>query len=135
MSAIAVPATAPRSGWRQLLSFNILTGIVLGIGGWYLGYFIGGHIHGAGVAYYSTEAGQNDIAIMLGYLLGRGRVPGRAWVRQLPAQAAARTSAEPGGEGVGGLRADPLLQPLRPTTRSSPSSTWSGSGCSSSSAG
>jgi len=70
MSAIAVSVPAPRSGWRQLMGFNLLTGIVLGIGGWYLGHFIGDHIHGAGVVYYSTEAGQNDIAIMLGYLLG-----------------------------------------------------------------
>ena len=71
MSAIAVSqAPARRSGWGQLLGFNMLTGIVLGIGGWFLGYFIGDHIHGAGVAYYSTEAGQNDIAIMLGYFLG-----------------------------------------------------------------
>jgi cytochrome c oxidase subunit I len=70
MSAIAVPVGAPRSGWRQLMGFNMLTGIVLGVGGWFLGYFIGNHIHGAGLKYYSTEAGQNDIAIMLGYTLG-----------------------------------------------------------------
>jgi cytochrome c oxidase subunit 1 len=70
MSAIALPATAPRSGWRQLLGFNLLTGIVLGIGGWYLGHFIGGRITGANLAYYSMTAGQNDVAIFLGYLLG-----------------------------------------------------------------
>ncbi|HEY1591515.1 MAG TPA: cbb3-type cytochrome c oxidase subunit I [Solirubrobacteraceae bacterium] len=71
MSAIAVPATtAPRSGWRQLLGFNLLSGILLGIGGWYLGHFIGGRITGANLTYYSETAGQNDIAIFLGYLLG-----------------------------------------------------------------
>ncbi len=70
MSAIAVPATAPRARGRRLLSFNLLTGIVLGIGGWYLGHFIGGRITGANLDYYSDAAGQNDIAIMLGYLLG-----------------------------------------------------------------
>jgi len=71
MSAIAVSPGAPRTGGRQLLGFNMLTGIILGIAGWFIGYSaIGKHIHGAGVAYYSTEAGQNDIAIMLGYLLG-----------------------------------------------------------------
>jgi cytochrome c oxidase subunit 1 len=70
MTAIAFPATAPRSGWRQLLSFNLLTGIVLGIGGWYLGHFIGGRITGANLAYYSESAGQNDVAIFLGYFLG-----------------------------------------------------------------
>ena len=71
MSSIAVSPPAPRTGWGRLLGFNMLTGIVLGIGGWFIGYSaIGPHIHGVGVAYYSTEAGQNDIGIMLGYFLG-----------------------------------------------------------------
>ena len=71
MSAIAVSVRAPRTGWQQLMGFNLLTGIVLGVGGWFLGYYgIGIHIHGAGLEYYSLTAGQNDVAIMLGYLLG-----------------------------------------------------------------
>ena len=68
-TAMSVPSRPPR-GWRRLIGFNLLTGIVLGIGGWFLGYCIGGRIHGANLAYYSAEAGENDIAIMLGYLLG-----------------------------------------------------------------
>jgi cytochrome c oxidase subunit 1 len=70
MSALSVSASRPRSSWRALLDFNLLTGILLGIGGWFLGHFIGTRIHGQTLAYYSTEAGENDIAIMLGYLLG-----------------------------------------------------------------
>ncbi|HZU61964.1 MAG TPA: cbb3-type cytochrome c oxidase subunit I, partial [Solirubrobacteraceae bacterium] len=70
MSAIAVPVHARRSGWRQLIGFNMLTGILLGIGGWFLGHFIGGRITGANLTYFSEEAGQNDIAIMMGYLFG-----------------------------------------------------------------
>jgi cytochrome c oxidase subunit 1 len=70
MSAIAVSAPARRTGWRQLMSFNMLTGIVLGIGGWFLGHFIGGRITGANYTYFNAEAGQNDIAIMMGYLCG-----------------------------------------------------------------
>jgi cytochrome c oxidase subunit 1 len=71
MSTIAASIPAPRSsGWRQWIGFNMLSGIVLGIGGWFLGHFIGDHIHGAGLAYYTTEAGQNDVAIFLGYFLG-----------------------------------------------------------------
>jgi cytochrome c oxidase subunit 1 len=71
MSAIAVPAPIRQTGWRGLIGFNMLTGIVLGVAGWFIGYSaIGPHIHGAGIVYYSTEAGQNDIAIFLGYLLG-----------------------------------------------------------------
>ena len=70
MSAIAVSVGAPRSGWRRLMGFNMFTGILLGVGGWFLGYFIGGRLHGQGLAYYSAQAGQNDISIMLGYFLG-----------------------------------------------------------------
>lgn len=70
MSTLTVPIPVPRSGARRYLSYNMLTGVLLGIGGWFLGYFIGDHIHGAGVAYYKTESGQNDISILLGYLLG-----------------------------------------------------------------
>jgi cytochrome c oxidase subunit 1 len=56
--------------WRRLIGFNVLTGIALGIGGWFLGHFIGGQVEGAGLHYFSKQAGENDIAIMLGYLLG-----------------------------------------------------------------
>ena len=70
MTALAMSVPARRSGWRQLIGFNIFTGIILGIAGWFVGYVIGDHIHGANIVYYSTEAGQNDIAIMLGYLFG-----------------------------------------------------------------
>ncbi|MGH2849725.1 MAG: cytochrome c oxidase subunit I [Solirubrobacteraceae bacterium] len=70
MSAIAAPLPVPRPAWRRLIGFNMLTGIVLGIGGWFLGHFIGDNIHGANLVYYGTEAGENDIAIMLGYFLG-----------------------------------------------------------------
>jgi cytochrome c oxidase subunit I len=71
MTTIAASPPAPRTGWRQLMSFNLLTGIVLGVVGWFIGYSaIGLHLHGAGLAYYSAEAGQNDIAIVLGYIFG-----------------------------------------------------------------
>jgi cytochrome c oxidase subunit 1 len=70
MSTIAATVPAPRSGFRQFLGFNILTGIILGVGGWFLGYLIGDHIHGPNLDYYKTQAGQNDVAILLGYFLG-----------------------------------------------------------------
>jgi cytochrome c oxidase subunit 1 len=70
MSVIAVPAPVRRTGWRKLMGFNMLTGIVLGIAGWFIGYYaIGIHIHGEGLA-YATDTGQNDGAILLGYLCG-----------------------------------------------------------------
>ena len=70
MSAIAMPATSRRPAWQRLIGFNLLTGIVLGIVGWFVGYVIGDNIHGAGLQYYKTEAGQNDVAILLGYFCG-----------------------------------------------------------------
>ena len=69
MSTIAVPAVRPPL-WRRLIGFNLLAGIVLGIIGYIIGYWIGGRFSGAGLAYFSAEAGQNDIAIFLGYFLG-----------------------------------------------------------------
>ncbi len=69
MTTIAVPV-ARRPMWRRLLGFNLLSAIVLGIVGWYIGYVIGDHIHGANLAYYSDQADQNDVAIMLGYFCG-----------------------------------------------------------------
>jgi cytochrome c oxidase subunit 1 len=76
MSATEPVATAPASMsvraplWRRLIGFNLLTGIVLGIGGWFLGHFIGNQVEGQSLLYFSAQAGENDIAIMLGYLLG-----------------------------------------------------------------
>src|ERR1700730_16803049 len=68
VSAVAVEVRPPV--WRRLLGFNALTAIVLGILGYYLGWFIGHHIHGASVAYFSTHIDENDISVFLGYFLG-----------------------------------------------------------------
>jgi cytochrome c oxidase subunit 1 len=70
MSTVAAARPAPAPVWRRLIGFNLLAGIVLGIGGWFLGYFIGTRINAPSLAYFSQEAGQNDIAIMLGYVFG-----------------------------------------------------------------
>src|SRR5579871_4561383 len=69
MSTIAVSVARPPL-WRRLVGFNLLAGIVLGIVGYIIGHWICGRFTGANIAYYSTEAGQNDIAIFLGYFLG-----------------------------------------------------------------
>jgi len=57
-------ATA-RPLWRRLIGFNLLTALVLGVGGFFLGWFIGGRIQGSSITYYTTEAGQNDLALLL----------------------------------------------------------------------
>jgi cytochrome c oxidase subunit 1 len=69
MTAIAVTPSAPPL-WRRLLDFNLLSGIVLAVVGWIVGNAIGNSIHGESLAYYSKTAGQNDVAVLLGYLFG-----------------------------------------------------------------
>jgi hypothetical protein len=54
--------------WRRLIGFNLLTGILLGIAGFYVGWWLGHQIHAESLAFFD-ETGQNDIALMLGYLL------------------------------------------------------------------
>jgi len=60
--------SAARPMWRRLLGFNLLTGIVFGIVGFYVGWWIGHQIHATSIAYFA-DTGENDIALMLGYLL------------------------------------------------------------------
>ena len=43
MSSMAVEVRAPL--WRRLVGFNLLTGIVLGIVGWYAGWYLAHAIH------------------------------------------------------------------------------------------
>jgi cytochrome c oxidase subunit I len=57
------------SALRRLIGFNLLTGIVLGVGGWYLGWFIGHQITGPSVSYFG-DIDQNDVSIFLGYFIG-----------------------------------------------------------------
>ncbi|HZE06826.1 MAG TPA: hypothetical protein VE127_16475, partial [Solirubrobacteraceae bacterium] len=69
MTAVAISA-APRRGWRALIGFNLFTGIIGAIVGYIVGHVIGAAIHAPSIDYFSAEAGQNDIAIFLGYLFG-----------------------------------------------------------------
>jgi cytochrome c oxidase subunit 1 len=68
VSTIAVEVRPPV--WRRLIGFNALTGVILGVGGYYLGWFVGHHINGASVAYYAGNIDQNDVSVILGYLFG-----------------------------------------------------------------
>ncbi len=70
MSAVAISSGNRRPVWQRLIGFNLLTGVVLAIVGFIIGNLIGGAIHAPSLAYYSDTAGQNDIAILLGYLFG-----------------------------------------------------------------
>jgi cytochrome c oxidase subunit I len=52
--------------WRRLIGFNMLTGLVLGCAGWFLGGWIGGQI---AVGHdYLLGTDQNDVGIFMGFL-------------------------------------------------------------------
>ena len=64
--SVTATATSRRPLWRGLLGFNMLTGLVLGIGGWFLGGWIGGQM---AVGHdYLLGTNQNDVGIFMGYL-------------------------------------------------------------------
>ena len=64
MSVTPIAARPPV--WRRLIGFHMLTGLALGVGGWYLGNWIGDQI--AVGKDYLTGTDQNDVAIYMGYL-------------------------------------------------------------------
>jgi cytochrome c oxidase subunit 1 len=69
MTTITMPA-GRRPAWRGLVGFNVLTGIVLAAVGGLIGDLVGSAIHAGSISYYSAEAGQNDISVLLAYLFG-----------------------------------------------------------------
>lgn len=64
-------AETQRPVWRRLIGFNLLTAIVFGVVGYYIGWFLGHHITGESVDYFG-DIDQNDISVILGYLIGVG---------------------------------------------------------------
>ena len=63
---VAVP-TPPL--WRRLIGFNLLTGIVLGVGGWYVGWF-GAHAVVAPSLDYFGDIDYNELSVYLAYIGG-----------------------------------------------------------------
>ena len=101
----ALPRT-PQPLWRRLIGFNLLAGIVLGVVGWFIGWVIGTHIHASSLEYFSEEAGENDIAVLLGYLFGViGFLIGLGFanypIRRLLGHPPTLAEHESEGEGVG----------------------------------
>jgi cytochrome c oxidase subunit 1 len=104
MTSIAI-AARPQPAWRKLIGFNLLTGVVLAIIGWLIGDWLGGRIHAPSLDYFGTEAGENDIGILLGYLFGViGFLVGLGFanypIRRLMGHPASLTEHESEGEGV-----------------------------------
>jgi cytochrome c oxidase subunit I len=73
MSTTAAAASTPqpigRPLWRRLIGFNLLSAVILGVGGYYLGWFIGHQINGKSFEFQSA-IDENDVALLLAYLFG-----------------------------------------------------------------
>jgi hypothetical protein len=54
---------------RRLIGFNLLTGIVFGVIGFYVGWWLGHQVKGPSLDYFS-DTGQNDIALFIAYFVG-----------------------------------------------------------------
>jgi len=65
-TAVAGPRTP---WWRRPIGFNLLTGIVLGIAGWYVGWF-GAHAISAESLEYFGDTDYNELSVYLAYLGG-----------------------------------------------------------------
>ena len=67
MSAMAVEMRPPV--WRRLVGFNLLTGVILGIGGWYVGWFGAHAVVGPSLDYFG-DIDFNELSLVLAYLGG-----------------------------------------------------------------
>jgi cytochrome c oxidase subunit I len=55
---------------RRLVGFNLLTAVVLAVGGYFLGAWVGDRIATAPSLAYVADTDENDVSLVLGYLLG-----------------------------------------------------------------
>jgi cytochrome c oxidase subunit 1 len=67
--AASAPQPTHRPLWRRLIGFNLLTAVLLGVGGYYLGWFIGHQIGGPSYK-YEAKTSENDVALLLAYFFG-----------------------------------------------------------------
>ncbi|MEA2140008.1 MAG: cytochrome c oxidase subunit [Solirubrobacteraceae bacterium] len=64
------PAPVRRPLWRRLIGFNLLSAVLLGVGGYYLGWFIGHQVSSSKSFEFISATDQNDVALLLAYLFG-----------------------------------------------------------------
>jgi cytochrome c oxidase subunit I len=67
--AASAPQPTHRPLWRRLIGFNLLTAVLLGVGGYYLGWFIGHQIGGPSYK-YEAKTSENDVALLIAYVFG-----------------------------------------------------------------
>ncbi len=53
--------------WRRLIGFNLLGGVVLGLAGFYFGWWLGHQVHAESLDFID-DTNQNELALMFGYL-------------------------------------------------------------------
>jgi cytochrome c oxidase subunit 1 len=63
------PPPTRRPLWRRIVGFNLLTAVALGVGGYYLGWFIGHQIGGRSYK-WEAKTNENDVALLLAYVFG-----------------------------------------------------------------
>ncbi len=68
--AASTPPPTRRPLWRRLLGFNLLTAVILGVGGYYLGWWIGHLVTGGKSFEYTKATDENDVALLLAYVGG-----------------------------------------------------------------
>ena len=66
MSAVAV---ARPPVWRRLVGFNLLTGCLLGVGGWYVGWFGAHGVVGPSISYFA-DTDYNELSVFMAYICG-----------------------------------------------------------------
>ena len=72
MSAVAepvMPLPARKPLWRRLVGFNLLTAVILGVVGYYVGWLIGAHFS-EGSFDFVKATDEKDLALLLGYVGG-----------------------------------------------------------------
>jgi cytochrome c oxidase subunit I len=66
----AQPAPVRRPLLRRLIGFNLLSAVLLGVGGYYLGWFIGHQLSTSKSFEFISATDENDVALLLAYLFG-----------------------------------------------------------------
>jgi cytochrome c oxidase subunit 1 len=66
----AQPAPVRRPLLRRLIGFNLLSALILGVAGYYLGWFIGHQISSGKSFEFFSATDENDVALLLAYLFG-----------------------------------------------------------------
>jgi cytochrome c oxidase subunit I len=65
--SVAVAVRPPL--WRRLAGFNLLTACVLGVGGWYVGWFAAHGVVGPSIAYFGN-IDYNELSVFMAYICG-----------------------------------------------------------------